>query len=128
MPALTLSNLSLMRYRRDAALGAHQLDRIHTAIARGEVALIMLTFEDKYPPPSSSIDSKSSPVSTAPPSNLNSDSDESLVRCDWLAQWIGEERLPEGWTQPRTQLGLLKAAGIANNVLKEVTSLGRYMG
>ena len=74
-----------------------KLDPIHAEITTGEVALLFQTFADS----------------------------RGEVPAEWVRQWFEEERLPEDWSKPREQIGLLKTANLGKAVRKETTRLIR---
>jgi len=93
---ITFEDLVRVRATRDQTLPA-PLSKFHGAIARGKVALTVQTFGDS----------------------------EGRISKQFLREWFGEDRLPEGWLKPATPTGLLSITRIANRVadlVKEVPS------
>ena len=101
--ALTLLDLARVRYLRDAEL-TRPLDRLHTFITRGEVALILLAL--------------GAPCGGGP--------EPFAVPRDRIYQWFVEERLPDDWPGPSTRIGLVNTAKVGNTVRSEVARLARY--
>lgn len=91
---LTLEDLSHARAERDKQI-SKPLDAIHAEIARGEVALTFRTFADAH-----------GKVSKA-----------------WLAQWYGEDRLPDDWVAPQEEIGLVNTMKISSAVKEEVEKI-----
>lgn len=93
---LTFEDLVQVRAARDQTL-LTPLSKSHGIITRGEVALTIQTFGDS----------------------------EGRISKQFIRQWFGEDRLPEGWLGPATTTGLLSTNRIANRVaelVKEVPS------
>ncbi|KAH9077120.1 Cloroperoxidase [Lactarius deliciosus] len=93
---LTFEDLVRVRAARDQTLH-RPLSRLHGVISRGEVALTLQTLGDS----------------------------EGRVSKQFIREWFGDQRLPEGWLKPVTAIGLLSTSRIANRVadlVKEVPS------
>ncbi|KAI9467066.1 Cloroperoxidase [Lactarius psammicola] len=84
---LTFDDLVRVRAARDQTL-LRPLSRLHGVISRGEVALTIQTLADK----------------------------EGRISKQFIREWFGDERLPEGWSKPATTTGLLSTSRIANRV------------
>ncbi|KAF9078720.1 hypothetical protein BDP27DRAFT_1310060, partial [Rhodocollybia butyracea] len=83
---LTLQDLASLRVSRESFLATpSRLSNVHEQVALGECALTWLLFS-KEP----SVDSDSS------------------IPTSYLAQWFGEERLPDGWVRPIKLAGRVK--------------------
>ncbi|TDL16361.1 Cloroperoxidase [Rickenella mellea] len=91
---LTFDDLANIRVRRDGTLHA-PLDPVHGEIARGECALILKTFGDE----------------------------EDRVPKELLSQFMGDEKIPEGWEGPRETVGLINTSAISRKLAKKVASL-----
>ncbi len=93
---LTFEDLVRVRAARDQTLQS-PLSKFHGAISRGEVALTIQTLGDG----------------------------EGRISKQFIREWFGDERLPEGWSKPATTTGFLSTTRIANRVadlVKEVPS------
>ncbi|KAH9045351.1 Cloroperoxidase [Lactarius pseudohatsudake] len=93
---LTFEDLVRVRAARDQSLH-RPLSRMHGVISRGEVALTLQALGDS----------------------------EGRVSKQFIREWFGDQRLPEGWLKPVTAIGLLSTTRIANRVadlVKEVPS------
>jgi hypothetical protein len=93
---LTFEDLLRVRAARDQTL-LTPLSKFHGAISRGEVALAVQTLGDS----------------------------EGRISKQFIREWFGEDRLPEGWLKPATTIGLLSTTRIVNRVadlVKEVPS------
>ena len=93
---LTFEDLVRVRAARDQTL-ATPLGKMHGAISRGEVALTLQTLGDS----------------------------EGRVSKQFIRQWFGEDRLPEGWLKPANTTGLVSTTKLSNRVgdlVKEVPS------
>jgi len=84
---LTFEDLVRVRAARDQTLQS-PLSKFHNAIARGEVALTLQTLGDS----------------------------EGRIPKQYIQEWFGGERLPEGWSKPVTAIGLLSTTRIVNRV------------
>eukprot|EP00919_Chromeraceae_sp_WS-2016_P055250 GHVR01131254.1.p1 GENE.GHVR01131254.1~~GHVR01131254.1.p1 ORF type:complete len:225 (+),score=17.56 GHVR01131254.1:33-707(+) len=84
---LSLADLAKVRIAREARL-SRPLDVIHSEVGMGEAALCWLILKEK---------NGRIPLST-------------------LEQWFGEERIPDAWSRPRDEIGLLEARETANEV------------
>jgi len=82
---LTFGDLVTARANRDATL-RRPLNRVHTLISRGAVALAVQTLGDK----------------------------EGNIPKQYIREWFGEERLPHRWTRPTTAVGLRRTTRISN--------------
>ncbi|KAH8114281.1 Cloroperoxidase [Phellopilus nigrolimitatus] len=102
--ALTFLDFARVRFLRDRAL-VRPLDRVHAEITRGEVALILLAMSE---------------------GDESANAGEHVIPRARLSQWFGEERLPDGWAVPRTQIGLLRTASLGRKVGSECARLARY--
>jgi hypothetical protein len=94
---LTFEDLVRARAARDQTL-LSPLSKAHGAIARGEVALTVQTLGDS----------------------------EGRMPKQFIREWFGDERLPEGWLKPVTTIGLLSTTRIANwvaDLVKKVSDL-----
>lgn len=92
---LTPEDLVRVRAARDQTL-LSPLSSFHGAIARGEVAFTIQTLGDR----------------------------EGRMPKQFIREWFGDERLPEGWSRPVTTIGLLSTTKIANwvaDLLKKVS-------
>lgn len=83
---LTFNDLVSQRAARDAAL-SKPLDAIHQVITRGEVALTCEVLGDG-----------------------------GRVPKEYIRQWFGEERLPDGWKKPECPVGLIGTTKVSNKV------------
>ncbi|KAI0053624.1 Cloroperoxidase [Auriscalpium vulgare] len=88
---LTFDDLVKTRVQRDQTL-VEPLNNTHTTISRGEVVLTVEALGDE----------------------------EGRVPKDYIRQWFGEERLPEGWQRPKKTIGLLTT----NKGVKQVGARG----
>lgn len=102
--ALTFFDLARVRFLRNSTL-ARPLDAFHAFVARGETALVLLAMG-------------------VPGSNAGAEG--AVVPRERLVQWFGQERLPEGWHTPMTQIGLRSTGNLAAKVKSEVARLARY--
>lgn len=84
---LTFNDLVSQRAARDAAL-TKPLDAIHQIITRGEVALTCEVLGDE----------------------------EGRVPKEFIRQWYGEERLPDGWMKPESPVGLIGTTKVSKKV------------
>ena len=84
---ITFEDLVRVRAARDQTL-LTPLSTLHGAISRGEVALTVQTIGDS----------------------------EGRISKQFIREWFGEDRLPEGWLKPVTTTGLLSTTRIANRV------------
>jgi hypothetical protein len=84
---LTLDDLVRVRAARDASLDK-PLSSFHDAIARGEVALTVQLFANA----------------------------EGRVLKQFLREWFGEQRFPQGWHKPTTVVGLMSTTRLVNMV------------
>jgi hypothetical protein len=82
---LTFDDLVSVRATRDATL-AKPLSRVHGVISRGEVALTVQTLGDE----------------------------EGNMPKQFIREWFGDERLPNGWCKPARPIGLWHTSRIAN--------------
>lgn len=96
---LTLGNFVDARIRR-ARDDPKPLCWAHREIAHGEAALTMLTLGQR-------------------PSNRPADVDM-VVPHHFIHQWFGSSRLPDGWSRPEKEIGLLEAAYLSYNVKKAI--------
>ncbi|KAL5490586.1 hypothetical protein ACEPAI_5419 [Sanghuangporus weigelae] len=101
--ALSLLDLARVRHLRNTEL-ARPLDPLHAFITRGEVALILLALG----------------VAS------NRDLEDLVVPRERLEQWFTEERLPDDWEGPSTQIGLRNTAKVGNIVQSEVARFARH--
>ncbi|KAJ4481202.1 Chloroperoxidase [Lentinula aciculospora] len=96
---LTLFDLASLRVSRESTLSAQDtLDRVHEQVALGESALTWLLF-----------------AKTGSPS--------SFIPISYLAQWYGEERIPDGWMRPSKAIGFVDARKTAGLVQKEMVMI-----
>jgi Peroxidase, family 2 len=93
---LTLNDLVRVRAARDASLDK-PLSSFHDAIARGEVALTVQLFANA----------------------------EGRILKQFVREWFGEHRFPQGWHKPTTVVGLMSTTRLVNRVgelIKNVVS------
>ncbi|KAH9958675.1 Cloroperoxidase [Lactifluus volemus] len=93
---LTLDDLVKVRAARDATLD-QPLSLLHDAISRGEIALTAKLFTNP----------------------------EGQIPKQFIREWFGEQRLPEGWYRPKFMIGLIstiKLVRLVGQLLKKVTS------
>ncbi|KAF5392046.1 hypothetical protein D9757_003182 [Collybiopsis confluens] len=114
-PGLTLNDLAFIRVSRESALPKKdKLDNVHTQVALGESALTWLLFARSIPAEKSS----------------KAERPSSIIPVPVLAQWFGEERLPEGWTRPAKTVGLFSARRVASQVrgnMEKIKQTYRYL-
>jgi hypothetical protein len=84
---LTFEDLVRVRAARDQTLQS-PLSKFHGAISRGEVALTIQTLGDSM----------------------------GRIPKQYIQEWFGGERLPEGWSKPVTAIGLMSTTKLANRV------------
>lgn len=84
---LTFNDLVKVRAARDATLD-QPLSSIHDTISRGEVALAAKVFTNS----------------------------EGQIPKQFIREWFGEQRLPEGWYRPKTVIGLISTSRLALRV------------
>jgi Peroxidase, family 2 len=84
---LTLDDLVQTRAARDASLD-QPLSLLHSAISRGEVALTVQTLANS----------------------------EGRISKQFIREWFGEQRFPQGWYKPTTMIGLISTTRLANLV------------
>jgi len=84
---LTFEDLVRVRAMRDQTLQV-PLSKFHGAISRGEVAFTIQTLGDG----------------------------EGRISKQFIREWFGDERIPEGWSRPVAALGFLSTTKIANRV------------
>lgn len=93
--SLTIDSLAKSRARRELDASSRGLPKpglkVNT-LAYGEAALLLQAL------------SKSSNVS------------EPVVPKAFVQAWIGEEKLPDGWVKPATQIGLSSTSGISSRI------------
>ncbi|KAK1222930.1 hypothetical protein PQX77_014207 [Marasmius sp. AFHP31] len=92
-PGLTLHDIATIRVEREARLDK-PLDTLHVQIAQGESALLYHVLRNHY-------------------------GSTGMVPASRLAQWLGEERLPDNWWQevrPPQTLGLVEVRRTADEV------------
>lgn len=93
---------------REATLSNEdKLDTIHEQIALGESALTWLLFSEE----------NVTETETSSTSDINIDR---TIPLSFLAQWFGEERIPDGWVRPYKTVGLLDARKVADRVRKDM--------
>ncbi|KAL0571444.1 hypothetical protein V5O48_010513 [Marasmius crinis-equi] len=100
-PGLNLHDLANIRVEREAGAG-EPLDSLHGQIAQGESALVYLVLRNHY-------------------------GAGDMVPISRIAQWFGEERLPDNWWQevrPPQTVGLAETRRTADEV-KEIMSAVR---
>jgi len=91
---LTFEDLVRARVSRDASL-AKPLDGFHNAISRGEVALTSEMFRNE----------------------------QGEIPKEYIRQWFGEQKLPDGWTRPSQVIGLVLTTKTSMEVGKLATQL-----
>jgi hypothetical protein len=91
---LTFEDLVRVRALRDQTLKV-PLSKFHGAISRGEVAFTVQTLGD----------------------------DEGRISKQFIREWFGDERIPEGWSRPVTAMGFLSTTRIANRVAELVSKV-----
>ncbi|KAI0742866.1 Cloroperoxidase [Daedaleopsis nitida] len=91
---LTLHDLCRFQLERHAPHASRTMDTLHARFAKGEVALLYEV------------------LSMAPSDAPRTDSAKTEERLEprvvpkrFLEQWLGEERLPDGWKRPAQELG-----------------------
>ncbi|KAI0307114.1 Cloroperoxidase [Multifurca ochricompacta] len=84
---LDFDDLVKARAARDATL-ERPLSRFHGAVTRGEIALAIQTLGNS----------------------------EGRIPKQFIQEWFGEDRLPDGWFKPKTVTGLVSTTKIANRV------------
>ncbi len=82
---LTFDDLVTVRANRDITLG-RPLNKAHSIIARGEVALTVQTFGDR----------------------------EGNMPKQYIEEWFGKQGLPDGWIKPTIATGLWNTTRIVN--------------
>lgn len=93
---------------REATLSNEdKLDTIHEQIALGESALTWLLFSEEN-------------VTETETSSTSDISIDRAIPLSFLAQWFGEERIPDGWVRPYKTVGLLDARKVADRVRKDM--------
>jgi Peroxidase, family 2 len=93
---LTLDDLVKVRAARDATLD-QPLSLLHGIISRGEVALTAKLFANP----------------------------KGQIPKQFIREWFGEQRLPEGWYRPKAVIGFISTSRLVNLVgelVKKVTS------
>lgn len=93
---LSFHDIVSQRAARDAAM-AKPLDAVHQVISRGEVALTCEVLGDE----------------------------EGRVPKEFVRQWFGEERLPEGWRRPGSAVGLVGTTRVVNKVADGVKIMSK---
>jgi len=88
---LSFDDLVVVRARRNQTL-TRPLAGFHNAIALGEVALTAETLRDR-----------------------NGDVPKQFIR-----EWFGDQKLPDGWSRPATPIGLWKTSQLVKRVRKAV--------
>ncbi|KAF8583387.1 heme-thiolate peroxidase [Ramaria rubella] len=93
---LNLEDLARVRRASDMSLESQgrPLDSFHSEITRGEIALILLVMGDG-----------------------------TQVSIQRLKQWMGEDRLPDGWTRPQKTRGLLETIWTARKVKSVISDM-----
>ncbi|KAI0321821.1 Cloroperoxidase [Amylostereum chailletii] len=91
---LSLEDLVRVRAARDASL-SKPLSKPHSIISFGEVALTSQMFSDK----------------------------EGRIPKDFLRQWFGEQRLPDGWVKPSQTVGIATTTKLNNQVKASVVQV-----
>ncbi|KAI0254741.1 Cloroperoxidase [Lactifluus subvellereus] len=86
---MTFDDLVQVRAARNATLD-RPLSKVHDIISRGEIALTTQLFADS----------------------------EGRMPKQFIGEWFGEERLPQGWYKPATMIGLISTTRLANLVGK----------
>ena len=99
---LSMHDFAKARALRDSSIPS-PLDRIHAEITRGEAALTIQTFG------SGCVDVRGS---------LNGVED--TVSKVYLEQWLGQERLPDGWHRPQSAIGLVGTASQSRRIAKMI--------
>lgn len=88
---ITLDDLVQVRAARDTTLD-RPLNKLHDTFARGEIALTTLVFADS----------------------------ERRIPKQFIGEWFGEQRLPQGWSKPTNVIGLITMTRLANLIGKLV--------
>lgn len=91
---LSINDLVAVRAARNATL-SRPLSQFHTSISQLEVALTVQTLGDE-----------------------NGDIPKEFIR-----EWFGEQRLPQGWFKPRTVIGLWNATRIAKMIGRAIEKM-----
>lgn len=91
---LSLDNFVQARIRR-ALEDKKPLDAVHKEIAHGEAALTLLIFGAK---------------------GVDGSDSSRLVPRSFVEQWFGQDKLPDGWTKPATQIGLVQTAKMSAEI------------
>jgi len=103
---MTLSDLAALRVARELSLPPPiQLDSLHKQIALGESALTWLVLRNQ---------------------GHDACERDDIVPSSRLAQWFGEERLPDGWwegVRPSRTVGLLDTKKRADQVQREMGTI-----
>lgn len=104
---LTLIDVATIRVERELKLlPPHQLSSLHKEIALGESALTLLILADRR----------------------DSSAEEEFIPMNRIAQWFGEERLPDGWwgcdgQRPYHPIGLMDAKRKAREINRVMKSI-----
>ncbi|KAH9951679.1 Cloroperoxidase [Amylocystis lapponica] len=112
---LTLRDLARVRAMRNAALSV-PLDTLHAEISRGEVVLTLDTLG--VASPRNVPDRKDSDYA---------DSNLPTVPKEYVSEWFGQERLPDGWSRPKTAIGLISVVLQSRKVSGMVAALQTTM-
>ncbi|KAF8501989.1 Chloroperoxidase [Gautieria morchelliformis] len=93
---LTMEDLVRVRSKRDALLAneGRSLEGKHAEISRGEISLLLAIIGDGQ-----------------------------KVSSEWLKQWMGEERLPDGWTRPQVTRGLIASRGLTKRITEALKQM-----
>lgn len=104
-PGLSMRDFAKARALRDSSIPT-PLDKIHAEIARGEAALTIQTFG------LGRVDVQG-----------NIDDMEGAVSKEFLEQWLGQERLPDGWHKPQASIGLVGTASRSRRIAEMMRQL-----
>lgn len=105
-PGLSMHDFAKARALRDSSIPT-PLDGIHAEIARGEAALTIQTFGSHYGDIRGNLDHVEGAVSKA-----------------FLEQWLGQERLPDGWHKPEIAIGLVGTASQSRRIAQMIRQIG----
>jgi len=92
LPTLSLEDFAAVRALRDATL-RRPLSKIHARIAYSEaiLAFLVLSTQDQQ-------------------RRTNQNVDDKVVPKSFLEDWLGEEKLPNGWMRPLRAIGILEVS------------------
>lgn len=102
---LSLPELAAYHVARVRASPA--LNRLHKQIAGAECALVWEVFSAPWAP--GGRDGDNAAVARE---------EDRIVPASWIEQWLGEERLPDGWRRPAREVQLLSTRRLAGEIEK----------